>query len=180
MEFIDALGIPVERMLGICFLIVLGIGAAACIFGTSSIRNMPGRKITGWLALGSIILILIFPYCERNPEWLDRLVGDNIILILIFGPLSFYSTVIVPSLSIILLSRALTYIFKSTPAVISWISAIFFGSASSVLYMVLFWFSFRFVEGERGMAVAAYSLVGGIVTGIIFLFVNIIENLNNT
>lgn len=83
-EFIDALGIPVERILGICFLIVLGIGAAACIFGISSVGNMPGRKITGWLAIGSIILILIFPYCERNPEWLDRLVGDSFILILIF------------------------------------------------------------------------------------------------
>jgi hypothetical protein len=154
------------------------VGLLKIKIGAVSISSF-GRKITGWLTIGSIILILIFPYCERNPEWLKRLVGGTLILIFIFGPLWFYSTVIVPGLSIILLSRALTYIMKSSPSVISWISAIFFGVASCVLYIVLFWFSFRSVEGERGIAVAYYSLLGGVATGFISLFVNIIEKLRN-
>jgi hypothetical protein len=175
----DLLDVLTEKVLPIVFLVILGISGMILIFGVSSIRRMRGRRITGWLSIGSMVLVISFPYVSESdragnvfgffPEFLSFAIA-------VLGYLLFFvAPILTLAVTTILLSRAFTYVATTVHPILSRILTFLFSFGSGVFFAILYWFSWRAVTGDGRMMLAFVGMGAGLVVICISLYVNVLE-----
>jgi hypothetical protein len=174
------LDILTEKILPVTFLAILGISGIVLICGFSFIRRIPGRRITGWLSIGAIVLVISFPYVSES-EWRfgEFLVSLPEFIIYAIAVLSLFFNFVAPILTLavtmILLFRAFTYVARTIQPMLSWFLTFLFSFGSGILFVILFWFCWRAEGGEGHMLPAAIGWLAMFVVISISLCVNIME-----
>ena len=176
---IDFLAVTTEKVLPLIFLVILGISGMILILGISPIRHMPARRITGWLSISSMVLVIFFPYVIES-SWLWEISAFHPEFVTIaIAMLSSLFPFIIPILTLgvttILLSRASTYVVAMIQPIPSWVLTILFSFGSGVFFVILYWFSWRAETGEGRMVPAAVGALAGAVIIFISFCVNILE-----
>ena len=180
----DFLYVLTEKVLPIIFLVILGISGVVLIFGIPPIKRMPARRITGWLSIGSMVLVISFPYvCESDQlmgfgRSLPEFISIAITLFYIF--LISVAPILTLAVTTILLSRAFTYVATTVHPILSWVLTFLFSFASGVFFTILYWFSWRaVVTGDSRMGLSFVGVGAGFVVIFISLYVNVLEKQGN-
>jgi hypothetical protein len=160
---VEVLDVLTEKVLPIIFLVILGISSVVLIFGIPLIKRMRARRITGWLSIGSMVLVISFPYVSES-----RHIGFFLISV---------APILVLAVTTILLSRAFTYVATTVHPILSWVLTFLFSFASGVFFVVLFWFSWRAVTGDSRMGLSFIGVGAGFVVILISLSVNVLQKL---
>ena len=178
-SFHDFLVVLTEKVLPPIFLVILGISGMILILGISFIRRMPGRRITGWFSMGSMVLVIFFPYVPEA-VWLGKsspfLHGFVIIAIAMLSSLlPFVAPILTLGVTTILLSRALTYVVATVQPILSWVLTLLFSLGSGIFFTILYWFSWRGETGEGLIVPASVGALAGSVVIFISFCVNVLE-----
>ena len=181
----DFLDVLTEKVLPIIFLIILGISGVILIFGIPPIKRMPAKRITGWLSIGSMVLVISFSYVSESDRLREFLVSLPEFISIAITLLGFFLFFVAPILTLavttILLSRAFTYVATRVHPILSWVLTFLFSFASGVFFAVLYWFSWRAVTGDGRMVLSFVGVVAGFgfVVISISLYVNVLEKQGN-
>ena len=179
----DFLDVLTEKVLPIIFLVILGISGVILIFGIPPIKRMPARRITGWLSIGSMVLVISFPYVSESDRLREFLVSLPEFISIAITLLGFFLFFVAPILTLavttILLSRAFTYVATRVHPILSWVLTFLFSFASGVFFAVLYWFSWRAVTGDGRMVLSFVGVGAGFVVISISLYVNVLEKQGN-
>jgi hypothetical protein len=134
-------------------------GAITAGLGFLNVRKMWGRRLTAGIQLMAIVIIIFAPLLK------DLIMYDGMFLLsVVFG------------LASVLFSRSLVYITKAPRMrIISWVLTVLFSAISVVIHGLSFAAAYRFVHGEPAMLVAVFVMIGSIITGVVSLIVNSIE-----
>jgi len=178
----DFLDVLTEKVLPTIFLAILGISGVILIFGIPPIKHMPAKRITGWLSIGSMVLVISFPYVSESDRlgfWVSLPEFISIAILLLGYFLIAVAPILTLAVTTILLSRAFTYVATTLHPILSWVLTFLFSFASGVFFPVLYWFSWRAVTGDGRMVLSFVGVGAGFVLILISLYVNVLEKRGN-
>lgn len=164
----DFLDVLTEKVLPPILLVILGISGMILISGIPSIRHIPRWRITGWLSICSMVLVISFPYVySYDSDWLRIFFLSlpefiHIIVVLLASFLFFLAPFLTLALATIFLSRAFMYVARTVRPVLSWALIFLLSLGSGVFFTVLYWFSWRAMEGEGRLLPSFVGTMGGI------------------
>ena len=171
----------IEKVLPVIFLVILGLSGMALIFGFSSIRRIPGRRIAGWLSITSTVLVISSPYLDRINEFFVFLPEFIFNIMAPLGFLGFFlpslTSILILAVTTILLSRAFALVVTTVRPILSWVLTLLLSFGSGVFFVVLFWFSWRAWTGDSRMVLSFVGVVAGFVVICISFCVNFLQKI---